>query len=117
MDGAQKFRYLIVVAALISAPSAHATKNATGNGDWISVGVPTRMNVGSTGYFYLAGNDHGSCGGTAATYFRSNMSNAYWKELYALFILAQTNQRPLECIVESACGTAELWVSYCTLGF
>jgi hypothetical protein len=95
--------------------AANATTNAGSNGQWISIGVPTRINVGSAGFFYLTGNDHGTCASTLPTYFRSDMSKTYWKEFYAMVLFAHANQKPLECLVESACGTTEVWITYCTL--
>lgn len=74
------------------------------------------MNVGSApGYFYMMGSDQGSCGAVMPTYFRSDMSATYWKEFYTMVILANTQQRPMECVVASGCGTNEVWVTYCTV--
>lgn len=107
-----------IIALGVMTPSVvNATRNGNANGDWISMGIPTRINVGSTGLFYMSGNDHGTCGSTATTYLRSDPSKPYFKEFYAMIVLAQANQRPLECIVESGCGTSEIWVTYCTLAF
>ena len=51
---------LLAAVALVVAAPAFATRNAPANGEWISFGVPTRINVGSTGPFYMMGNDMGA---------------------------------------------------------
>jgi hypothetical protein len=108
---------LLLAAVLVVSAPAFATRNASANGEWISFGVPTRINVGSTGAFYMMGNDMGSCASTTPVYVRSDMEQPHWKEFYAMVILAQANQRPMECLVASGCGSNEVWVTYCTLPF
>ena len=106
------FIWLLLLVFLLTSVS-RATTNATQNGGWISVGVPADMFVGSAGHFYLVGNDMGSCASTAPTYIRSDMNQPRWKELYAFILYASAQQKPLSCVVESGCGTTELWVTYC----
>jgi hypothetical protein len=104
--------WLSLVVFLLASVS-RATTNATQNGDWISVGVPADMFVGSAGDFFLVGNDMGSCASTVPAYIRSDMNQQHWKELYAFFLYAHAQQKPLMCVVASGCGTNQVWVTYC----
>lgn len=47
--------------------------DATKDGDWISMGVPSYFHMGTPGLFYVngpAGRQHGSCAGVKPRYFR-----------------------------------------------
>lgn len=52
------------LASLLTSP-ANATRDASGVGEWISVGTVATLNIGSTGNFYLTGADHGMCAAVA----------------------------------------------------
>lgn len=78
-------RLLAMLLLVIPAVSS-ATRNASGNGQWISLGVPAGMSLGT---------------------------NGVWKEFYAFFLYAASQRKALECIVDSGCASAEVWVSYC----
>jgi hypothetical protein len=100
-------------AGLWAPLAALPATNAANNGDWISVGVPNNMFVGSAGHFYMTGNDMGSCAATKPTYLRANMTATYWKELYTLFLYSHSQQKTLMCTVDTGCGSSEVWISYC----
>lgn len=105
----------VILMMLLSAHLAHATRDAPADGEWISFGVPTRLNVGTQGHFYMLGSDQGACNGTTPTYFRVDMSKDHWKEFYAMVLYASAQGKSLECVVVSGCGTSEVWVEYCTM--
>lgn len=112
-----KNSYFASILAFLAAVPAHAGRDAPANGEWIGFGVPNRLNVGTVGHFYMLGSDHGACSGTTPTYFRVDMTKPYFKEFYALVIYASAQQKPMECVVVSGCGTSEVWVEYCTAVF
>lgn len=101
-----------VMLLLICGDSA-ATLNATGTGQWISIGVPTQVHLGTNGDLYLNGSDQGSCQSVPSGFFRFDTSQPHWKEMYALILYAAANQKSMECTVDSGCGTTYVWVSYC----
>ena len=103
--------------ALLALSAGEAATNASGTGEWISVGLPTYVNAGTEGHFYLVGNDHGTCGGQAVTYFRFDMNGVKWKEVYALLLSAATAQKYVTCVVDTGCGTSEVWAKYCRVSF
>lgn len=101
-----------VMLLLICSDSA-ATLNASGTGQWISIGVPIEVYLGTNGDFFLRGSDEGSCQSVQPSYFRFDTSQPKWKEMYALLLYAAANQKAVDCVVDSGCGTAQVWVSYC----
>ena len=112
------YRALAITALALSFGFAsQAEINATAAGQWISIGIPSRMNVGTTGQFYLIGNDHGTCAGQPVTYFRFDMNGTRWKEVYALLLAAAASQKYIQCVVETGCGTTEVWATYCSVTF
>jgi hypothetical protein len=109
-------QYVVAMTAtvtLLSSGDSSATLNATGTGQWISIGVPTDVFLGTNGQFYLRGSDIGSCQSVLPTYFRIDTSQPKWKEMYALLLYTAANQKAIACVVDSGCGTSEVWVSYC----
>jgi hypothetical protein len=103
-----------VIAFLATAP-AHAGRDASANGGWIGFGVPKRLQVGTLGHFYMVGSDQGACNNITPNFFRLDMTKPHWKEFYALVLYASAQEKPLECVVVSGCGTPEVWVEYCTV--
>jgi hypothetical protein len=108
-------RYVIrLLGTILLIPlTTHATTNATANGQWISLGVPTNVYMGTTGSFYLTGDDMGSCGSTTPNYVRVDTSQSHWKDFYALILFAAANRSYVVCDINSGCGSAELWTGYC----
>lgn len=108
---------MAAMVLLLSSGDSDATLNASGTGQWISIGVPTYVhlgtNGGTNGDFYMNGSDQGSCQSVTPSHFRFDMSQPHWKEMYALLLYAAANQKSLECTVDSGCGTTYVWVSYC----
>jgi len=110
---------VLTMSAIAIIIPASATTDATGDNQWISVGVPIRLHqgtlqsVGGTGDFYLEGNDHGRCNNVRPTYFRLDMSQPHFKTLYASILYASANDRPLLCVTDTGCGTDQVWVHYC----
>lgn len=104
---------LTVCFSFVLANTALSSTNAAQNGGWISVGIPSFMHLGTQGAFYLNGTDQGTCGGVQPTYFRFDTNQPHWKEMYALIQVSSANERPMDCVVDSGCGTTEVWVSYC----
>ena len=98
---------------LLSSGDSSATLNASGTGQWISIGVPSFVHLGTNGDIYLNGTDQGMCQSVLPSHFRFDTAQAHWKEMYALLLYAATNQKSLECTVDSGCGTTYVWVSYC----
>jgi hypothetical protein len=105
----------ISVLALAATLPAAATIDGTGPNTWISVGVPIRLHIGSTGDFYLEGNDHGRCNNVRPDYFRFDMSQPHFKDVYAALLVASTNGMAVDCVVDSACGTSQVWLHYCRI--
>jgi hypothetical protein len=83
------------------------------DGDWISIGVPTIIHQGTDGQFFLNGTTPTACNGVVPDYFRADMNAPHWKEFYALILYASANNRGIDCVVKSGCGTSQVWVSYC----
>jgi len=100
---------------LVASIPATATIDGTGPNTWISIGVPLRLHQGSDGLFYLEGNDHGRCNNVRPTYFRFDMTKPTWKEMYSSLMLASVNEKPIDCVVDSGCGTDQVWTSYCRI--
>ena len=99
---------------LLNGGDSSATTNATGPGQWISIGVPSNIWLGTSGALYLRGTDTGTCQSVLPSYFRFDTSQPRWKEMYALLLYGASNQKAVQCVVDSGCGTDEVWVSYCT---
>lgn len=95
------------------ATVAFASMDATQNGGWISIGIPNYMHLGTDGTFYLNGTDQGMCAGVRPSYIRFNTGKDHWKEMYVMIQVAAANDRPMDCVIDTGCGTSELWVSYC----
>jgi len=108
------FLALTATLVLLSSGDSLATVNATGPGQWISIGVPSDVWLGTNGSFYLRGTDTGSCQSVLPSYFRIDTSQPKWKEMYALLLYTAANQKAIACVVDSGCGSSEVWVSYCT---
>jgi hypothetical protein len=108
-----KTRLVLMAAMMIGSTDAGATVNATANGQFMSIGVPSIVHQGTNGDFYLQGTDQGMCQSLMPTYFRFDTSRPHWKEMYALLLYAASNQKSMDCVVDSGCGTSEVWVSYC----
>ena len=106
---------LLSVLVLVAAIPASATIDGTGPNTWISVGTPTRFHIGSTGDFYLEGTDQGRCNNVRPDYFRFDMSQPPWKEVYAALLVASNNGTAVDCVVDSGCGTNQVWVHYCRI--
>ena len=115
-------RYLaFATLALVAMLPASATIDGTGPNTWISVGIPYQTHQGTlgappaTGDFYLTGTDHGRCNNVRPDYFRFDMSQPHWKEMYAGLLYAAANEKPIDCVVDSGCGTTQVWVSSCRI--
>jgi hypothetical protein len=107
------FLALTATVTLLGSGDSSATINATGTGQWISIGVPSDVWLGTNGQFYLRGTDTGTCQSVLPSYFRIDTSQPKWKEMYALLLYTAANQKAIACVVDSGCGTSEVWVSYC----
>jgi hypothetical protein len=73
------------------------------------------MWLGTEGSFYMTASDQGACSGTTPTYFRVDTSEDHRKEFYAMILYAAAQQKSLECVVASGCGTTHVWIEYCTM--
>lgn len=111
--GIRALRFALLAAMMVGSPDSRATVNATGNGQFISIGVPVFVHMGTNGDFYLNGSDQGMCQSLSPTYFRFDTSQPRWKEMYALLLYAAANQKSIDCVVDSGCGSSQVWVSYC----
>ncbi len=80
---------------------------------WITVGIPNYIHIGTQGEFYLNGTNHGTCSGVQPRYFRVDTSAPHFKEFWAWLLLAATKDITIDCVVQSGCGTAQIWVQYC----
>ena len=87
--------------------------NAVSNGKWISLGTPSFIHQGTDGRLYLNGTNQGQCSGVKPTYFRVDMSKPHFKEFYSLLLTLSAQKKSLDCIVDSGCGSNQVWVSYC----
>ena len=100
-----------VFAAVASFNSQAMDANT--NGEWISLGVPSFVHMGTTGDFYLNGTNQGMCANVAPQYFRLDMSASNFKEFYSWLLIMATTGKPIDCVVDSGCGSSQLWVHYC----
>lgn len=100
---------------LVAVVPASATIDGTGTNTWISVGVVTRFHMGSTGDMYMEGNDQGRCNNVRPDYFRMDMSQPTFKEMYAALLVSSANGTAVDCVVDSGCGTNQVWVHYCRI--
>jgi hypothetical protein len=107
-------RNLLAAGLLLGhvALPAHAL-DAAADGDWISLGRPKQIHMGTNGTFYLNGSNQGNCAGVRPQYFRVDMSAPHWKEFYAWMLTMSATQGVMDCRVASGCGSAEVWVNYC----
>ncbi len=87
--------------------------DAANDGEWISLGVPKSFHIGTSGAFYLTGDNQGSCGGVVPQYFRMHMNAPYFKEFYSWVLFMSAQKKPMSCVVNSSCGTSQIWVDYC----
>lgn len=107
----RKLLLLALWAGLLSPP-CHAL-DASVNGEWISLGAPSYLHMGTDGEFYLNGTDQGSCAGVRPQYFRVDTSAPHWKEFYAWLLTMSATRKEMHCVVRSGCGSDQVWVSYC----
>lgn len=108
------FTVSLVVSLYSSVSTASSAKNAEANGKgWISLGVPSKLHMGTEGSFFLNGTNQGKCGGVSPTYFRMDMSQPHFKEFYSWLLYMRTQNKPLDCVVQRGCGTSDVWVRYC----
>ncbi|GLQ76322.1 hypothetical protein [Vibrio penaeicida] len=87
--------------------------NSSSNGGWISLGVPSYVHIGSDGRFFLNGSNQGTCSGTKPTYFRMDMNKPHFNKMYSWLLTMSTQGKSIDCVIDSGCGTNEVWVSYC----
>ncbi|MDE1327268.1 hypothetical protein [Vibrio aestuarianus] len=91
--------------------------DATKDGDWISMGVPSYFHVGTQGLFYVNGpagsTQHGSCAGVKPHYFRMDMGAPHFYAMYSWMLHMSKENKPVGCVVKSGCGTNQVWVEYC----
>ena len=87
--------------------------DATSNGNWISLGAPSYIHMGTDGRFYLNGTNQGSCSGVRPNYFRMDMNDPQFNNMYSWILLMSAQKKPMDCIVKSGCGSTEIWVDYC----
>lgn len=108
-------RKLIVSFLLVFVPVTQVLAlDAEGNGSgWISLGVPKHIHIGSDGRFFLNGTNEGKCGGVSPRYFRLDMSKPHFKEMYSWLLTMSAQGKPLDCVVDTGCGSDQVWVSYC----
>lgn len=111
--GITALRFGLMAAIMVSSADSDATVHATANGQFISIGVPASVHMGTNGDFFLNGTDLGMCQSLYPSYVRFDTSQPRWKEMYALLLYAATNQKSVDCVVDSGCGTSQVWVSYC----
>jgi hypothetical protein len=69
--------------------------------------------MGTNGAFYLNGDNEGTCAGVKPTYFRVDTSAPHWKEFYTWILTASMRKKSMTCMVDSGCGTGQLWIHYC----
>lgn len=100
----------LCAAWLIAPASAY---DGSANGEWMTVGFPRQVHQGMRGDFYLTGSAMGRCANVTPDYVRMNMSEANWKEMYALILYAASQKLSLDCVVDSGCGSSQVWVTYC----
>lgn len=103
---------LIALLAALLPPPCHAL-DAAANGNWISLGVPSYLHMGTDGRFFVNGTDQGSCAAVRPQYFRVDTSAQHWKEFYAWLLTMSATQKEMHCVVDSGCGSDQVWVSYC----
>lgn len=109
----RRLRFVLMAAMMLGSSDSVATVNATANGQFISIGVPAFVHLGTNGDFYLNGSDQGMCQSLSPSYFRFDTAQPRWKDMYALLLYAAANQKSIDCVVDSGCGTSQIWVSYC----
>lgn len=107
-------RWLMIAIIMVLSISAHS-RDAAKDGDWITMGVPTRIHMGTDGRFFINGtNSHGACGGVTPSYFRLDMDAPHFYAMYSWMMHMSKENKPIECIVKSGCGDDRVWVEYCS---
>lgn len=104
---------LITLLSIFGIASNALALDANGNGQWISIGVPNYMHMGTDGAFYLNGTNQGRCNGAEPRYFRVDMKAPHFKEFYSWVLMASTKDLSMDCVVVSGCGGSEVWIKYC----
>ncbi|CCO47440.1 hypothetical protein VIBNISOn1_30134 [Vibrio nigripulchritudo SOn1] len=103
---------ILLVASIVMSFNASAI-NANSNGEWIRLGVPSYVHIGTDGRFFLNGTSQGSCANKRPTYFRMDMNKPHFEKTYSWLLMMSTQSKPIDCVVDSGCGSSEVWVSYC----
>ncbi|QMV15445.1 hypothetical protein [Vibrio spartinae] len=107
--------FIFVIGLMVHVNSFALDAQGNGNG-WISLGVPNYIHMGTDGRFYLNGTHQGQCAGVRPQYFRLNMDKPHFKEFYSWLLSMQVQKKSLDCVVDSGCGSDQVWVSYCRGG-
>lgn len=106
---------LAILLIIMTVPQKALAVDATGNGQWLSLGVPKVFHASTAGGIVYITGSTGKCGGIAPDYFTIDMSAPHFKELWSLLLTAATTNKNLDCIVDSGCGTNLVSVAYCAV--
>ncbi|USD32802.1 MULTISPECIES: hypothetical protein [Vibrio] len=106
-------RLLILTSLFLFSFQAFAI-NASKNGDWIAMGVPQYVHVGTQGVFLINGNGtHGTCAGQTPRYFSFDMNAPHFYAMYSWLMHMSKENKAVACVVKSGCGTNTIQVEYC----
>ena len=83
------------------------------DGAWISLGVPNHSHFGTETNIYLKGSNMGRCAGVRPNYFRINQSGPNANAFFSLILYSAAQGKALDCVVDSGCGSDQVWVKYC----
>ncbi|WP_038175128.1 hypothetical protein [Vibrio pacinii] len=108
---------ILAFCALLFISFQALAVNAEKDGDWISMGVPSYFHMGTDGDFHVngpaAGSQHGTCAGVKPRYFRVDMDSPHFYAMYSWFLHMSKENKPIDCVVKSGCGSSQVWVEYC----
>jgi hypothetical protein len=87
---------------------------ALADAQWMNVGVPTQVWLGTNGDFFMKGSENDTCNVVSPSYYRVDTNAQHWKDFWGFILYMAAQNKPLRCTVDKGCGTSEVWVSYCT---
>ncbi|MEZ8822892.1 hypothetical protein AB6E04_00940 [Vibrio amylolyticus] len=110
----KKFKCMFLLVCLSYSCKAFSL-DASRDGDWISMGIPSYLHIGSDGRFIINGasSQHGQCAGVKPRYFRLDMDAPHFYATYSWLFHMSKENKPVDCVVKRGCGTSTVWVEYC----
>ena len=105
-------KYLVVPLLFLITLSVKAD-DMLSNGQWLTLGYPTKFHIGTNGALYISGSNIGACDNVKPTYFRVSMDAPHFDNFYSFVLFSAANKKPIDCMIKSGCGSSQVWVEYC----